>query len=143
MIRRHPHVFGAVEIDDAEAQTQAWEEQKAAERAAKAAESGDKPSALDGVSVAYPALMRALKLQRQAARVGFDWPETAPVIDKIHEELGELTDELAAGSVNADAVEDEMSHLRPGSRADTALAIGGGLCRKVTPRPSTSILASG
>lgn len=111
MIRRHPHVFGAVEIGDAAAQTQAWEEQKAAERAAKAAESGDKPSALDGVSVAYPALMRALKLQRRAARVGFDWPETAPVIDKIHEELGELTDELTAGSVNADAVEDEMGDL--------------------------------
>jgi len=111
MIRRHPHVFGAVDIDGAEAQTEAWEAQKAVERAAKAAENGEKPSALDGVSVAYPALMRAIKLQRRAARVGFDWPETAPVIDKIHEELGELTDELAAGTVNPDAVEDEMGDL--------------------------------
>jgi nucleoside triphosphate diphosphatase len=110
MIRRHPHVFGAVGIDDAAAQTVAWEEQKAAEREAKA--SGETVSALDGVSVAYPALMRAIKLQRRAARVGFDWPETAPVIDKITEELGELTDELeATGGISADAVEDEMGDL--------------------------------
>ncbi len=111
MIRRHPHVFGAAEIDGAAAQTLAWEEQKAAERAAKAAEAGARPSALDGVSVAYPALMRAVKLQRRAARVGFDWPETPPVIAKIREELDELTDELAAGEINGDAVEDEMGDL--------------------------------
>ena len=112
MIRRHPHVFGAVGIDDAAAQAVAWEEQKAAERDAKAKASGNTASALDGVSVAYPALMRAIKLQRRAARVGFDWPETAPVIDKITEELGELTDELeATGGISADAVEDEMGDL--------------------------------
>ncbi len=111
MIRRHPHVFGTLEIGDAEAQTQAWEEQKATERAAKAAESGARSSALDGVSVAYPALMRAVKLQRRAARVGFDWPETAPVVDKIHEELGELTEEISASDVDGDRVEDEMGDL--------------------------------
>lgn len=112
MIRRHPHVFGAVEINDAAAQTVAWEEQKAAERDAKAQALGATASALDGVSVAYPALMRAVKLQRRAARVGFDWPETAPVIGKITEELDELTNELeATGGISADAVEDEMGDL--------------------------------
>ena len=112
MIRRHPHVFGAAAIDGAAAQTVAWEAQKATEREAKAALEDRVPSALDGVSAAYPALMRAVKLQRRAARVGFDWPETAPVIDKIHEELGELTDELATDDgINPDAVEDEMGDL--------------------------------
>jgi nucleoside triphosphate diphosphatase len=112
MIRRHPHVFGAVAIDDAAAQTLAWEEQKAEERARKAETDGRTPSALDGVSVAYPALMRAVKLQRRASRVGFDWAETAPVVDKIHEELGEVLAELSDGeNVNPDAVEDEMGDL--------------------------------
>ncbi len=111
MIRRHPHVFGAVEVSGAAAQTRAWEEQKAAERAAKAAETGERPSALDGVSVAYPALMRAVKLQRRAARVGFDWPETPPVIDKIREELDELTEAMTAGASDGDAVEEEMGDL--------------------------------
>ena len=111
MIRRHPHVFGVLDIGDAEEQTRAWEEQKASERAAKSAENGSRPSALDGVSVAYPALMRAVKLQRRAARVGFDWPETAPVVDKIHEELAELTEEMSAHDVDDDRVEDEMGDL--------------------------------
>lgn len=112
MIRRHPHVFGSVDIDDAAAQTIAWEEQKAAERDAKAKNHGETASALNGISIAYPALMRAVKLQSRAARVGFDWPATAAVIDKITEELSELTDELeATGGINADAVEDEMGDL--------------------------------
>lgn len=112
MIRRHPHVFGETAIDGAASQTIAWEAHKAAERAAKAEADGRVASALDGVSAAYPALMRAVKLQRRAARVGFDWPETAPVLDKIHEELGELTDELfAADGVHPDAVEDEMGDI--------------------------------
>jgi len=71
MVRRHPHVFGAARIDSAAAQTVAWEDQKAEERRAKAASSADSPSALDGVGVALPALIRAAKLQRRAARVGF------------------------------------------------------------------------
>ena len=79
MVRRHPHVFASASIADAEAQTAAWETQKAEERAAKAAANGDRVSALDGVSAAYPALMRAMKLQKRAVRVGFDWPETADV----------------------------------------------------------------
>lgn len=112
MIQRHPHVFGDVAIVDADAQTLAWETHKAAERAAKAADAGREPSALDGVSVAYPALMRAVKLQRRAARVGFDWSETGPVLDKITEELDEVKAELVTeDGIDADAVEAEIGDL--------------------------------
>lgn len=110
MLRRHPHVFGDASIEDADAQTRAWENQKAREREAKARAEGRVPSVLDGVSVAYPALMRAVKLQKRAVRVGFDWPESAQVIDKIEEELGELRAELQDGAV-PDRVEDEMGDL--------------------------------
>ncbi|SDG92872.1 nucleoside triphosphate pyrophosphohydrolase [Roseospirillum parvum] len=108
MERRHPHVFSQAEIADAEAQTQAWEEHKAAERAAKAT---GEPSALDGVALALPALLRALKLQRRAARVGFDWPDWRPVVDKLHEELGELAEELDVETPNPDRLLDEMGDL--------------------------------
>ena len=73
MVRRHPHVFGDARVDDAATQTVAWEEQKAAERAAKAGD-GVAPGLLDGLPVALPALLRAAKLQKRAARAGFDWP---------------------------------------------------------------------
>ena len=112
MIRRHPHVFADTQVDDAASQNTAWETQKAAERAAKAAREGRASSALDGVSVAYPALMRAVKLQNRAARVGFDWPETAPVLAKIEEELDEVKAELSVdGAVDTDEVEDEIGDL--------------------------------
>ncbi len=89
LIRRHPHVFGGETIQSAAAQTEAWEAHKAAERRAKATD----PSALshmDGVSVALPAILRAIKLQRRAARVGFDWPQVQGVMAKVAEELNEL-----------------------------------------------------
>jgi ATP diphosphatase len=90
MVKRHPHVFGAEAIADAAEQTHAWERQKAEERAAAAAAKGQKPSALDGVTSGLPALTRAEKLQNRAARVGFDWPEPAQVLDKIAEETAEI-----------------------------------------------------
>ena len=112
MIRRHPHVFAGASIADAATQTAAWEQQKAEERERKAAADGRRPSALDGVSAAYPALMRAMKLQKRAVRTGFDWPETSNVFDKIDEELGELKAEVAVtGSIDPDRVEDEMGDL--------------------------------
>ena len=111
MIRRHPHVFGEEEIKDAETQRQAWEAHKESERAAAAAARGKVgESALDGVALSLPALSRALKLQRRAARVGFDWTETAPVLAKIEEEIRELGAELAAGSP-PERVEDELGDL--------------------------------
>lgn len=99
MIRRHPHVFGSVEADRPDQVTANWEAIKAAERAAKPV-SGDGISAvLAGVTSGLPGLTRAVKLQNRAARVGFDWPDKAPVIDKIKEELAELEAEIASGDV--------------------------------------------
>ena len=95
MISRHPHVFGDAVVESAEAQTVRWEETKAAERAK--AGSAETASALDGVALALPALVRAQKLQKRAARVGFDWPDASGVTDKIAEEAAELTAEVTAG----------------------------------------------
>jgi ATP diphosphatase len=110
MVRRHPHVFGADAVDSAAAQTRAWEEHKAAERRAKAARGGRAPSVLEGVAIGLPALTRAAKLQRRAARVGFDWPDVAPVLDKIAEEVGELQAEIQGGGT-PDRIEDELGDL--------------------------------
>lgn len=110
MIHRHPHVFGDKTIDNASAQLVAWEETKAAERAAKAAKSDRPDSVLGGVSKALPALSRAIKLQNRAARVGFDWPDTAPVYDKIAEELAEFKVEVEQNSPQ-ERLEDEFGDL--------------------------------
>lgn len=95
MVARHPHVFGDASRDkSAQQQTADWEATKAAERAGKA-----QKGALDGVAVGLPALLRAHKLQKRAARVGFDWPDAADVLAKISEEAAELVearDELSA-----------------------------------------------
>lgn len=91
--RRHPHVFGDARIENAAAQTHAWEQHKRAERAAK----GEGDGALDGVTLGLPALTRATKLGSRAARVGFDWADAAGVIGKVREELAELQDEIDRG----------------------------------------------
>lgn len=114
MVVRHPHVFGDGSVADADAQTRAWEDQKAAERARKAEAEGRTPSVLDDVARGLPALMRAEKLQKRAARVGFDWPTPAPVFDKVREELDEVRDVLADGgdpAAVADRLEDELGDL--------------------------------
>ncbi|WP_323764274.1 nucleoside triphosphate pyrophosphohydrolase [Marinovum sp.] len=105
MVARHPHVFGDESRDKSpEQQTRDWEAIKAAERAGKA-----QKGALEGVAVGLPALLRAFKLQKRAARVGFDWPETAQVLDKIAEEAHELVE--ARDTLTRDAVEEEMGDL--------------------------------
>lgn len=109
MIRRHPHVFGADEVRTAEQQTSRWEEHKAAERAAKAAAENRPTSALDGVIAGLPALTRALKLQKRAARVGFDWVDPKDILDKIEEEVAELRAELAGGA--RERITDELGDL--------------------------------
>jgi ATP diphosphatase len=101
MVRRHPHVFGEEEVKSAEAQTRRWEEQKARERSGRATQSGEGDRALDGVAGALPALTRSAKLQRRAARVGFDWPETGGAVEKLDEELGELRAEIRSGGSQA------------------------------------------
>jgi len=94
--RRHPHVFGdeAAKADGA-AQKARWEDIKAAERMAKA-----QHGVLDDVPVGLPALARAAKLTKRAARVGFDWPSTAEVLDKLDEEVAELKAEITAGDLD-------------------------------------------
>ncbi|MFW2403463.1 MAG: nucleoside triphosphate pyrophosphohydrolase [Gammaproteobacteria bacterium] len=104
MLRRHPHVFGDEEVADAQAQMHAWEEHKRREREAE----GD-TRVLDGVSLGLPALLRAAKLGKRAAQVGFDWPEVDGVRDKVTEELAEL-EEAQAGEDQA-AVAEEIGDL--------------------------------
>jgi ATP diphosphatase len=107
MIRRHPHVFGEASVESADAQRIAWEETKAAERAAKATSSALAPSVLDDVAMALPALTRAEKLQKRAARVGFDWGAAAPILDKIEEEIVELREAMA----DPDAAEERRAEI--------------------------------
>ena len=105
MVARHPHVFGDESRDkSAEQQTRDWEAIKAAERTAKA-----QKGALDGVALNLPALLRAVKLQKRAARVGFDWPDTEQVLAKLVEEAGELVE--ARDTLTHDAVVEEMGDL--------------------------------
>lgn len=126
MLRRHPHVFSAAEravagdtsedagVDSAEAQTVAWEEHKRRERAAR----GDTDaSVLAGISRGLPEWQRAVKLQKRAATLGFDWPGPAPVIAKLHEEIDEVRVEFDAVAANPgdaaarDRLEDELGDL--------------------------------
>jgi len=109
MVRRHPHVFGDAKVADTDTQTVAWEEHKESERRAKASAEGRSASVLDGVAAGLPALMRAVKLQRRAARVGFDWPRVAEVFLKIDEELAEIKEEIINES--AERVSDEIGDL--------------------------------
>ncbi len=96
MISRHPHVFGNESRDKSAAQQTAdWERIKAAERAG-----ARKAGVLDDVALALPALTRAVKLQKRAARVGFDWPDTGQVVDKITEEARELVEARDSGDTN-------------------------------------------
>jgi len=93
MLRRHPHVFGEAEARTSDEQTAAWEVIKAQERATK----GKAESLLDDVPAGLPAMTRAVKLSKRAASVGFVWPTITEVMDKLHEEVGELEAEIAAG----------------------------------------------
>jgi MazG family protein len=84
LIRRHPHVFGDDQCTDSGEVLRKWDEIKRAEKAAAP------ESVLDGVPPTFSALMRAEKVQKKAAKVGFDWPDAAPVFDKVREELAEV-----------------------------------------------------
>ena len=132
MIRRHPHVFGDASVEDADAQTAAWETMKAAERAAKRRDSDAPPSALDDVPRALPEWQRALKLQKRGANVGYDWPDATPVIAKLEEELEEVREALAmpASPERQDALEDEIGDL---------LFVAMNLARKAKVDPGTAL----
>lgn len=106
MVRRHPHVFGGHNADSPDAVRVSWEETKAAERREKGLDS----SALDGVAVNLPALTRAEKLTKRAARVGFDWKNAADIFAKIEEEIGELRHEIET-QAPTERLEDELGDL--------------------------------
>ena len=129
MVRRHPHVFGdaeiAPEISTGAAQNEAWEAHKAAERKA----AGGHESVVDGVALALPALLRAAKMSRRAARIGFDWPDARAVIPKVREEIAELEAELDAGAA-ATRIEEELGDL---------LFAVANLARKLEIEPETAL----
>jgi ATP diphosphatase len=124
MVRRHPHVFGDAEITGVAAQNEAWEAHKARERAASGGN-----SALDGVALAFPALLRAAKMSRRAARIGFDWPDARSVIAKLHEEIAEIEAEIDNDG-GKDRLEDEVGDL---------LFAAANLARKLDIEPETAL----
>ena len=127
MVARHPHVFGDESRDkSAEQQTRDWEAIKAAERRARAAH-----GVLDDVAVGLPALTRAVKLQKRAARVGFDWPHIGQVVDKIAEEAGELAE--AQASLTQAEIEEEFGDL---------LFVVANLARHLDVDPETALRAA-
>lgn len=109
MVARHPHVFGAESRDKTAAdQSRDWERIKAAERGAARTLDGAART-LDGVALGLPALLRAVKLQKRAARVGFDWPDIGPVLDKLAEETREVVE--ARAQADPAALEEEVGDL--------------------------------
>ncbi len=127
MVARHPHVFGDESREkSAEQQTKDWEAIKAAERGAKA-----QTRTLDGVAAGLPALTRAVKLQKRAARVGFDWPDTSHVLDKIIEEAGELVE--ARDTLTHDEVTEEFGDL---------MFVMANLARHLEVDPETAVRAT-
>ncbi|MBT8430016.1 MAG: nucleoside triphosphate pyrophosphohydrolase, partial [Gammaproteobacteria bacterium] len=107
MVRRHPHVFADAEYSDEEQLRQAWEAKKAEERADRDATANT--SQMDGVARALPALIRAEKLQKRAARVGFDWADARGAFDKTREELDEVQAEMKSG--DRSRLQDELGDL--------------------------------
>ena len=104
MLRRHPHVFADLKIKDAAHQKRVWEDYKAAERTEKG-----EHSLMDGIPAGMAELTRAIKLQKRAAKTGFDWGSAEPVLDKFDEELSEMREAMASG--NREAMEDELGDL--------------------------------
>ena len=136
MINRHPHVFGDdLHSDtpdslqqplDADGQKINWEDIKAEERATKG-----KGGVLDDIAVGLPPMLRALKLQKRAARVGYDWEHIDDVFDKMVEETDELKSELAANTPDKDAIKDEIGDI---------LFVAVNLARKAGVDPETALM---
>ncbi len=125
MVARHPHVFGDDDRPSVESQNELWEDIKARERAQKG-----ETKLLDGIARGLPPMLRALKLQKRAARVGFDWPKIDQVLDKIKEETEELAVELASENRDQTRIQDEVGDL---------LFVAVNLARKAGVDPETAL----
>ena len=125
MVARHPHVFGDDDRPSVESQNGLWEDIKARERAQKG-----ETKLLDGIARGLPPMLRALKLQKRAARVGFDWPEIDQVLDKMKEEAEELAVELASENKDQTRIQDEVGDL---------LFVAVNLARKAGVDPETAL----
>jgi len=132
MIRRHPHVFGDEKLRAEIDIRGLWDRIKSEEAREKQSDAdagpSEPPSSLDGVPQGLPALTRSVKLQKKAAKVGFDWSETGPIIAKIREELGELEDEIASG--DRPRIEEEYGDL---------LFVLANLARRLEVDPETAL----
>ncbi len=130
MVARHPHVFGSEDTVTIDQQKQRWEDIKAAERARRG-----QTGTLDDVAAGLPPMLRALKLQKRAARVGFDWPEIDQVINKLHEETAELKAELSGNP--ADSNRDQA---RIADEVGDILFVAVNLARKAGIDPETALM---
>lgn len=130
MIRRHPHVFGDETRDDAMSQRVAWEALKEKERAQT--NTDQRVSVLSDIAVTLPAIVRASKLQKRAARVGFDWPDLKSVIAKMHEETGELLAAYEEEPHNTERLQDEVGDI---------LFVAANIARKTNQDPEAALLA--
>ncbi len=126
MVRRHPHVFADSEIDDAQHQTRVWEEYKAEERKRKG-----EYSLMDGIPAGMAEIQRAVKIQKRAAKAGFDWESAPPVMEKFDEELVEMR--VAMNSGDKQAMEDEAGDL---------LFVAINLARKLNIDPASALRRS-
>jgi ATP diphosphatase len=126
MQRRHPHIFADVEIKDATHQSQAWETYKAEERKQKG-----EYSLMDGIPARMAELQRSVKLQKRAAKAGFDWSAPEPVLEKFDEELAEMREAMSSG--DHDAMEDELGDL---------LFVATNLARKLDIDPGAALRRS-
>lgn len=129
MIRRHPHLFGEVDLAAAGGERALWEQLKAAERQRNRT---DDVSVLANVPIGLPALSRAQKLQNRAARISFDWPSAAPVLDKIREELAEVEA----------TIEDRESLARRQEEIGDLLFVVANLARHLQVDPETALRAA-
>ena len=111
MISRHPHVFQKNVLKDTNSQKVSWELHKAKERKQKSADQGGQSGALDGVALALPALMRAQKLSKRAARVGFDWQNSTIAWKKVEEEICEIRDEFESKESTPQSLQEEFGDL--------------------------------
>ena len=128
LVLRHPHVFGDTKLERAQDVLDNWDKLKADQRAASGKEIKNHDSILDEVPIHFPALLEALKLTKRAAKVGFDWPETEPVFDKLAEEVDELKTAIANNQI--ENVEEEIGDL---------LFVVTNLARKLDIEPETAL----